>query len=162
MYHFLLGEIHAHTRRAGAHTYRTTGLHACIRANPVTVSRTGPMYDSRGWRWRNGNEVSEEPEDKVAGDLRGVNASMSETRKRTERMRSKDTRMSVAKRSGEPLSLPVVLTQVHQDTGDLVTNSPAFCPIPTTVLLTHYKARRATRHAECHLNQLSSENMERI
>lgn len=56
-----------------------------------------------------------------------------------ETMRSKDTRMSVGR---------VALTQVHQDTGDPVINSLAFCPIPTAVLLTHYKVHRATCHTD--------------
>lgn len=133
-YLFLLGEIHAHTRaRVRA------GRRGCMRVSAKSRYSQSPRPDDS--RLRNGNEVSEEPEGKVAGDLRGVQALMSEMRRRTETTRRKDTRMNALGES------PVVLTQVHQVTGDPVTNSPTFCPIPTAVLLTHYKAHRATCYA---------------
>jgi len=64
-------------------------------------------------------------------------------------MRNKDTRMSVA----------LALTQVHQDTGDPVTNSPTFCLIPTAVLLIYYKVHRVIQIIVIYLYQFDSENI---
>jgi len=70
--------------------------------NPVTISHTGSIYDNRGRDGGTGTEVSEEPEDKVAGDLRRWSRGLDERDEEEtgETMRNKDTRMSVGRAVG--------------------------------------------------------------
>lgn len=148
MYLLLVEEVHAHRRTRARAYVRDDGAACVYPRNPVTVSHTGPMYDSRGRGEGTGTRYRRNLKVK-SPEMFGKETLMDETRKRTKR--SKDTRAS-----GEPL---VALMQVHQDTGDPVTNSPTFCPIPTAVLLTHYKlVLRVTQISSfIHLNQLGSE-----
>lgn len=154
-YVFLLPRRGSHKQTRARAYVRDDGAACVYLRNPVTVSHTGPIAadeaEERERRYRRNLKVKSP---KIIGD--GIRTLMSETRRRTERRWDARIREWA---SGDPL---VALTQVHQDTGDPVTNSLTFCLIPTAVSLIHYKVHRATWAMQMiviHFNQLGTENM---
>lgn len=122
IYFFLLGEVHRQTR---ARTYVWNDVACVYPRNPVTVSHTGPMYDScrqgggTGTRYRRNLKVKL-PE--IFGEEQRPWWARRRERRDDEEQGYENERRAL-----------VALMQVHRDTGDPVTNSPTFCPIMNSV-----------------------------